>query len=269
VDVGWKSANKAIKSVANRPLKALGYEIRRIPPQEAWVYDPWQVQARLLRRVDEPVIFDVGANVGQTFQNYLRVLPNALIHSFEPFPDSYRTLAEKAAGHPTVKTHQVAVADKVGNRVFHTNPEFHTRNSLLARPAGEGRRYHRSFAELTKDITVRVETLDDYCASEGIDHIDILKLDVQGAETLALRGAENLLTQQRIDAVYTEILFAAHYEDQATFDEQRSVMDSTGYSLFNLYELRIATNGQLRYANALFVSDNLRKEVIDKFPPEP
>lgn len=265
----WKATRRAIKSALSKPLNATGYEIRRIPPQEPWVYDPWEVQARLMERVAQPVVFDVGANVGQTLENYLRVLPNARVHSFEPFPDSYRKLEAKAARHASAKAHQVAVADRVGESVFHTNPEFHTRNSLLARPAAEGRRYHRSFAELTTDITVQVETLDNFCASENIDHIDILKLDVQGAETLALRGAERLLGQHAVDVVYTEILFAAHYEDQATFDETRSIMQGTGYSLFNLYELRLATNGQLRYANALFISDKLREEVVDKFPPEP
>jgi hypothetical protein len=42
-----------------------------------------------------------------------------------------------------------------------------------------------------------------------------------------------------------------------------------GYSLFNLYDLMSARNGQLRFGDGLFVSPSLRERIIDAAPPEP
>ena len=47
--------------------------------------------------------------------------------------------------------------------------------------------------------------LDDYCAEHGIERIDLLKLDVEGAELEALRGAERLLREARVGCVMFEV----------------------------------------------------------------
>ncbi len=237
-------------------------------PQAPWVYDPWSVQARLIGGVPQPVIFDVGANVGQTLERYMHVLPGAVVHSFEPFPESYRHLAATAAVYPAAKAHEVALADVPGERVFHTTPGYHTRDSLLVRPT-EGRRYYHSGAELREQTMVKVETLDRFCSEHGIDHVNILKMDVQGAEHLVLSGAENLLARSSIDLIYSEVMFVAHYEGGLLFHELASRLDASEYSVVGLYDLIFARNAQLRYGNALFVSATFRSNVLDTFTPEP
>jgi hypothetical protein len=56
----------------------LGFEVRR-QTAPRWLTDPWLVQQRLLGPVRRPVIFDVGANMGQTLENYAAVFPQATI----------------------------------------------------------------------------------------------------------------------------------------------------------------------------------------------
>lgn len=51
-------------------------------------------------------------------------------------------------------------------------------------------------------VEVPVTTLDRFCAEHSLRHIDILKLDVQGAEYATLTGARRLLDEQAIDIVY-------------------------------------------------------------------
>ena len=59
-----------------------------------------------------------------------------------------------------------------------------------------------------------MSTLDEYALSKGIQHIDILKMDVQGSELNVLKGAENLLKSNKIDIIYSEVWFKAAYEGQ-------------------------------------------------------
>jgi hypothetical protein len=56
----------------------------------------------------------------------------------------------------------------------------------------------------TTTISCTVSTGDDYCATHGIDHIDFLKLDVEGAELLALRGFRQMLGAGQIDVIQFE-----------------------------------------------------------------
>ena len=85
----------------------------------------------------------------------------------------------------------------------------------------------------------------------------------------ALLGAEKLLEKEVVSLIYTEIMFVPHYEGGALFHEISSFLSGFEYSLFDIYKLFRAKNGQLRYGDALFVSSNIRSNVIDRFPDEP
>jgi hypothetical protein len=122
---------------------------------------------------------------------------------------------------------------------------------------------------LAPNLTVQAETLDAFCYRHSLDRINILKLDVQGAEGMVLRGAKGLLSQEAIDLVFTEVMFVPHYEDGPLFHELWGQLGEHGYSFFNLFDLTVARNGQLRYANALFLSSGTRARVVDAFPDEP
>jgi FkbM family methyltransferase len=270
---GWRRASLSsrikdgAKQAVRAPIQMLGFELRP-RPRPWWVNDPWLAQRRLLRGVPHPVIFDVGANMGQTLENYAAVFPTATIHSFEPFPESFRNLQETASRYDGAVAHELALADAAGERTFFVNPEWHTRNSLLPRPA-DGRRYYRAGAELAPTLTVRAETLDAFCAEHAVDHINILKLDVQGGETLVLRGAQGLLSREAIDLIFTEVMFVPHYEGGPLFHHLWQQLEEKRYSFFNLFDIIVATNGQLRYANGLFLSSQTRARVVDAFPDEP
>jgi hypothetical protein len=162
----------------------------------------------------------------------------------------------------------LALGDRVGKRPFFVNPTMHANNSLLPRPT-EGRRYYPREAELERTITVQVTTLDQYCRDQRIDHINVLKMDAQGAELLIIKGADEMLRRGAIDLIYCELLFIPHYEECALFDEIVVALRSYGFSLYNLYDTSIAANGQLSFGDAILLSERLRKQVVDEFPPEP
>lgn len=201
-----------VKALVNGVLGTFGYQIIRMPRvmPNGIPRDPFAAQQLFLRELgrDRTVIFDVGANKGQSARRYRQLLPEATVYSFEPFPDSVEVLRREFDGDPRVRVVAKAVADRSGRRTFHVNAADPT-NSLLPRHS-TGRRYYRRDAGPKATIEVETVTLDEIVAAEGIAHIPLLKLDIQGGELLALKGAEGLLRARAVSLIYSETMFVPH-----------------------------------------------------------
>ncbi|HVF10708.1 MAG TPA: FkbM family methyltransferase [Abditibacteriaceae bacterium] len=259
------------QSILKSMLRKFGYEVTRAPRSGvAFPRDPLEAQQRLLRDMETqaPLIFDIGAHKGQTAKEYRALFPDAAIYCFEPFPESIASIKEKLSGDDGVKIVAKAVADRAGRATFYVN-EFAPTNSLLPRPTSE-RRYFPSHAGPKTTIEVETITLDEFVTSEQIADPSILKIDVQGGELMAFQGATKLLERGSVPLIYTEIAFVPHYENSPLLHDLWTFLARYGYTLFDIYELSRASNGQLRFGNALFVSDAVRKNVINaRYPEEP
>ena len=69
----------------------------------------------------EPVIFDVGANNGQSIIRYKKLYQSSIIHSFEPNVDEFNILKKKYDNHKDLYLNNVAVGDEKGNLEFNIN----------------------------------------------------------------------------------------------------------------------------------------------------
>jgi hypothetical protein len=83
--------------------------------------------------------------------------------------------------------------------------------------------------------TVPVTTLDRWCADNGVDRVDALKLDVQGAERDVLLGAERCL--ERVQLIEVEVAFNPIYVDQPLFADVDSLLRGHGFRLWRLSTL--------------------------------
>lgn len=264
-----------IKQWAKAVLNNLGYEVRKKGSAEAtrdfFPSEPFEAQFQLINRLNNSdkgiTIFDIGAHKGQTAIKYRSQFPNAEIYCFEPFPDSIAQLQKRVSDDRRIHIIQKAVDCKKSNTSFYVNG-FDETNSLFSRPLSE-RRYYPKNALTQKVIKVGTIDIDGFVKENDITNIDILKLDIQGGELNALRGAEFILKTGHVSLIYTEISFISHYENSPLFYEVWSFLSKLGYSLFEIYDLCRATNGQIRYGNALFVSEFIRNSVIDRYPDEP
>jgi FkbM family methyltransferase len=216
---------------------------------------PIEVQKRLMSKATDLVIFDVGAYVGEVAATYKRLFPQSTIYCFEPFPDSFQKL-NRLCRDGSIKAHQIALSDKKGNTTFNINVDLSC-NSLLLPTESDFKCYS---AKSIKDSEIQVETntLDNFCTGAKISCIDILKLDVEGAEVKVLEGASRMLSKQAIKLIYSEVMFIPHYDGGCMFHELTAFLNRYGYTLFNLYHLRSARNGQLRWGNAIFLSPGIR-----------
>lgn len=234
----------AIQSVAQR----FGYQIRRLEPGTSLV-DPYVEQQRLL---SGPVntVFEVGAADGRDSERYATLFPGARVFAFEPMPQIYSALAERARRVPAIVPLNLALAATTGTARFHV-ANWQDASSLLA-PKQTGSTFDQYQAQ-ADEIEVRTSTLDEQCATHGVTRIDLLKMDAQGAELQILSGARELLARGAIGLIYTEVHFMESFEGSALFHEVCALLAGHGFALHNLYGLTHNQKGQLAWGDAIFV----------------
>lgn len=214
--------------------------------------EAFAAQRRLVRS-SAPTIFDVGAHIGQTAQRYRSLFPDAQIHCFEPFPDSFAALQTAHAGNSSVQAYSVALGKAPGKAVLNVNRSSAT-NSLLRSDARAASYWGTGLLDTEAAVEVPVTTLDLFCAERSLNHVDILKLDVQGGEYDVLEGASTLLAAQRIDVVYMEMITAPTYVGQHDLHEYLGLFRSHGYLLFDFYN-PVRKNGRLLQTDNLLVAE--------------
>lgn len=241
-----------LKKFKSTLLKKWGY--RKVESRHKFI-DPFQAQAGLISNKNEPLIFDVGANIGQTAREYRSAFPNASIYCFEPVEKAYRALQSNIEKDQKIKTFPLAFSNKATEQSFFVNKRSDT--SSLLQNAEEGPKWApQGCMERDQEIKIVTHTIDQFCSKEKIGNIDILKLDTQGAELLILQGAENMLRNRSISLIYAEVLFVPLYKGQCFMHEVSQFLSQYGYSLFDLFQIRYSETGQIKWADALFLRIN-------------
>jgi len=103
----------------------------------------------------------------------------------------------------------------------------------------------------------KVKTLDSQFSKFTDLHIHILKIDVEGHEMAVLRGAQNALSEQRIDLIYVEVGFNIHTSQQTYMGEIDAFLQNVGYRVFRIYEQKnewIEDSPLLRRCNFCYMS---------------
>lgn len=198
------------------------------------------------------VIFDVGANVGQTATTLAAQFPSAHVFSFEPDPQVFEQLRANVASMPNVSPHPIAFgAENATRSLFVTKS---SEGSSLLPIAAEASRFSLGgWAQSAGEKSVRVQRLDRFAAEHGIKTIDLLKSDTQGAELHVFEGAGDLLHPAAIRAIFCEVMFIPVYEGQAFFEQVYARLKDRGYRLAGLYnEVRDRTH-RLTWCDALFI----------------
>lgn len=223
-----------------------------IPEAEKLFFERQKEFLRRLGASEAPCIFDVGGNVGQSIREYRELFPDSRITTFEPLPDCFATLSQHFGGKPDIKLEHLALAESAG-----TKPFYSTRCSAASSLLKPDEKVREKSAQGNYEydvIEVTVDTLDGYCSRSGIEMIDILKIDVQGAEIGVLRGAKKLLVENAISLIYTEVLFAENYQRQSDLMSIASFLAGLRYVLWDIRPFLFTRAGRLWTANAIFVS---------------
>ncbi len=234
------------KQLAKDWLSARGLECRVNHYAE-----PCKLQ-RQLTTSDTPTIFDVGAHTGQSYTLYRRLFPRAKLHLFEPFVGALETLRPMTQNDPACTLHEVALSDSDGERVFHVNRQSAT-NSLNPFSTTAAQHWQTAQLESLEQNTVVTRTADNLCAEFGIERIDIMKVDVQGAEYEVLLGAEKLLSAGAIRLLQLEFILANTYAGQHPLHDYLALLHQYDYQLLDFYQ-PLRNGGQLLQCDLMFAS---------------
>lgn len=251
-----------MKKALQKIINLTGYKLSK--NQTPKNQDPFKMQVELIQKAgrttaDPLVIFDIGAFIGNIAKEYKTLFPNAAVHCFEPFPESYQRLLENVKGINNILPNNFGMADFNGTTTFNSNKSAPT-NSLLSTHQDGAKVWGDGLLDTVDKVEVKMETLDNYCAQHQITSIDIMKLDAQGAENLILKGGEKSLKNGVVKIIYTEILTLPTYENQVEFDEMLALFRSMGFRLFNVYNLYSTEAGQLGQMDAIFVHESFNSK---------
>ena len=115
----FEKAYKIIKYIINKYIiNFFGYKVTRVKTID---YVNLDHLTKFLTDTETPIIFDVGANKGQSIRWYKKKFPNSIIHSFEPNKKEVEKLIVKYKNDNSVVLNNVAVGEKPGNLEFNIN----------------------------------------------------------------------------------------------------------------------------------------------------
>lgn len=196
------------------------------------------------------VVFDIGANRGQTLSYYYPFFRQARIYCFEPDPEPFDCLRQIARPMQRASIFNMAFGAFNEEKTLYVN-QASEGNSLLEVAAGMVE--PAGWLAKKGEKQVLVCTLDKFCYDNAVQQIDLLKMDTQGYEANILSGATGMLSRQAIKAIFAEVLFKEYYQEQAYFEDVYSILKSYGYRLVDLYQKSRGPDGALAHADALFL----------------
>lgn len=149
-------------------------------------------------------MLDIGAHVGYYSRRYAKILgENGRIFAFEPHPRTFATLQHNVKRLPQVTAVQLALAEHEGTAELHdylmmsASGSLHYDESMAALQKSQmhdtdiAPRIGHTFSAQT--FTVRTTPVDDFLATRGIQQVDLVKMDIEGAEIGALRGMQQTI----------------------------------------------------------------------------
>lgn len=191
-----------------------------------------------------PIILDIGANEGQTALAFRQSVPDAVIHSFELVPSTYRQLARNVSqrkGHfcycygisNECKTFKIRLAESsLGNRIENRAEPDSTETRLE---------------------TVQVRTVDEVVSDLRLECISILKSDTEGHELAVLQGAQNTLKSGKVGALMIETTFPGLSNIHTSLDKLVDFLSPFGYQLTGVCDLNFRKTGVMKFCNAIFL----------------
>jgi FkbM family methyltransferase len=209
-------------------------------------------------------IIDIGANVGDWTLMAASVFPDCEFLMIEA-NEEHRTRLNRVADHLTQTGKKTGLevcllGDRTGREVtFYTS----------TRPSSTGHSIYRENTpsyndENVRTLSLKMRALDDLVEQRRMERIDLVKIDVQGAELDILRGAPTILERQA-PLILLEIQFLNYNEGAPKYAEVIGFMDSIGYEPVDLFEIHYLKNGYLSENDILFARKGSAKYDVRLF----
>lgn len=236
-----------MKNVLRSLIRRMGYDIRKY--QREIGQDAYFDIKGFIGPNSSPVVFDVGANVGQTIDTLRQVFPRPTIYAFEPGKAAFDSLLQTHSKLPHVRLNYLALGSKPGRQIFFEN-SLSDMSSFL--PLGPD-----DWGQISNRREIEVSTVDRYCSQHEIRFIDLLKSDTQGFDLEVIKGAQELLNARKIRLIYLELTFQKLYQGMPRIDELYRFISDQGFELVSFYKFYYL-NGRAGWTDALFIQPQFK-----------
>jgi FkbM family methyltransferase len=187
----------------------------------------------LLKR-DDPVILEIGCNIGQHSRQFLQVFPACTLFCFEPDPRAIKKWQARIVD-PRAKLVEAAIGSVDGIVTFYQSdgkeeqgyPEGWDLSGSIRQPKNHLNRWPSIRFERRMDV--QCFRLDTWCASQGLDRVDFIWADTQGAERDLILGGPTALSMSSF--FYTEYADKEFYEGQPTLSAICRLLEPLGFVL--------------------------------------
>jgi FkbM family methyltransferase len=179
-----------------------------------------------LARFPLSCFIDVGANIGDWTSAVKSTFPSATVHSFEIHPQTFATLSETMGRLSGVNVVNSGLSDRSEDLQLYCFGNQSELTSAIAYPHDEHLR--------RQTVAGHAVSGDSYVSQKSIDHIDFLKIDVEGMEDKVLRGFEETIRRDAIDVIqfeYGRVNILTHFLLRDFYE----YLESRGYSVGKIY----------------------------------
>jgi len=189
--------------------------------------------ARTLARLARPgsVVFDIGANIGaHTLPLARSVGPTGKVYAFEPTDYAFGKLRRNIQLNPAIESRVIAIQAKLG-RIGDLGSPGEIYSSWKVSGNDPRHAKHFGIAQSTSGSTNLA--LDDYCWTNSISQLDLIKLDVDGLESEIIRGGIRTLRRAR-PVICMELAPYVLVERGSSLPELLALLKSCDYQLVDL-----------------------------------
>ncbi|GGH03775.1 FkbM family methyltransferase [Mucilaginibacter phyllosphaerae] len=238
---------KIIPNKVKQEGKYLLYKLLKMPYNRAGV--PVEIIKFLPN--NKPInLVDIGASNGKftgIINEYYKINRAVLV---EPIAELKPILESKFPDRSRFYVENVAISETTGHVDFyHFAKDANVLSSMLKVKDGF---FDPNLAEPIK-VRVQSDTLDNVLTKANLDDVDLLKIDVQGAEHLVLNSAPKSLKNTRL--VYTEFSYKPMYEGSSTFFDLYKILIESNFRLVSTTPIWTNLDGEIIQGDALFVNN--------------
>lgn len=218
-----------------------------------------------LVQTNEPVIFDVGANVGQSVIELEKLFSMAQFHCFEPQEECWDEFSINTSYlGDRVKLNKFALGERRERKCFYSHDlttgqsgfypiNLQSKDSIdlnQSQAREDNRARYADKCNVRREVMVT--TLDDYVSEFDVSRIDVLKIDTQGHEPEVLSGARNFL--RNVSVIVSELMLYDFYERKNTFSSIEKYLIPAGFSLFDISHIsKNPMNGRTDWVDLIYV----------------
>jgi FkbM family methyltransferase len=198
------------------------------------------------------IIIEAGTADGNDTLFFSNQCPLGFVYGFEPDPVTFATTQNTVLNRTNVQLENVALSDKTGTATFYISDRFGKDwgSSSLLKP--KDHLFVHPQITFKKEITVPTINLDEWFLAKtpAIESVDLMWLDMQGAEPFVLRNAPVTLSKTKY--LYTEVSLIETYENVETYSEFKQFLTNAGFDVVS-EELPWVDMGNVLFKNRTIV----------------